>query len=178
MQRRWGTATAAVCAAVMLSACSSTAVEESVLTSIAPLTRAAAPSSATSDAPTSTPTQSASPTASSRATREPQTSASPQTPDRAVDSAGEASAPPTQSVQLSFEDQRYLQALGKGGIDTQGIETELIGVGKGLCVDSDSNFGQAAIEAVSGQLIEQNRASGSFEEVSSLIADEARRTYC
>ena len=70
-------------------------------------------------------------------------------------------------------DAKYLDKLKDAGVNVDGVEDQLLGAGKAAC---DEN--EVTISAVAGQLIEQQRATQSFEELSQLIKDSARSGIC
>lgn len=155
----------------VLTACSSGVVEEAAEQTVAPLSRTAAPSTQeTTSAATDTKADSAK---SSKGAESEEPSAMQ---DKA---AGEVSAIPERQPQLADADQRYLEDLHKAGINTDGIEDELRNVAQVKCFSEDeAGFGDATVQAIAGQLIEQKRAEGSFEEVSAAIAQAAQNAYC
>ena len=59
------------------------------------------------------------------------------------------------------------------GVNVDGVEDQLLGAGKAAC---DEN--EVTIAAVAGQLIEQQRTTMGFEELSQLIKDSARSGIC
>ncbi len=127
----------------------------------------------TSVAPLNRGTKSASASADSSA--ESSTSQSqPEDPAAKDQAAEEVSAVPPAEIQLTEEDEKYLEALTKSGIDVEGHESEMIGAADVVCSDQFP----AAIDAVAGQLVEQQRTTLSVEEVSKLISDTARKSYC
>lgn len=145
---------------VSLVACGgSTATDSASESSIAPLTRAAKPS--TSAAVTAT---------SSTAAVQPE-----KKKNLPVDGAAEeVSEIPDPSIQLSDADKNYLGLLKDGGIKVEGVENQMIGAAEVVCGDQFP----AAIHAVAGQLVEQNRTELTVEEVIPLIEKSARASYC
>lgn len=159
----------------VLTACSSGVVEEADQT-VAPLSRSASPT--TSATGTSTSSVAASSSAA-QATGAQAASASDEPTQMQDKAAGEVSEIPGQQVQLTRDDQRYLSDLAAAGVDTTGLEEELMNVAQVLCYSDDEvDFGNATVQAMAGQLIEQGKAAGSFEEVSAAIAQAARNAYC
>ena len=71
-------------------------------------------------------------------------------------------------------DADYLAALTQSGINTEGVEDQLLGVGQNSCEGQDS----VTIGAVAGQLIEQGRAQLPHEQVVALITNTAMAAYC
>ncbi|MEJ4119734.1 MULTISPECIES: hypothetical protein [Corynebacterium] len=77
------------------------------------------------------------------------------------------------SAEMPEPDAKYLDKLKDGGVNVDGVEDQLLGAGKAAC---DEN--EVTISAVAGQLIEQQRTTQSFEELSQLIKDSARSGIC
>ena len=77
------------------------------------------------------------------------------------------------SAEVPEQDAKYLDKLKDAGVNVDGVEDQLLGAGKAAC---DEN--EVTISAVAGQLIEQQRATQSFEELSQLIKDSARSGIC
>ena len=77
------------------------------------------------------------------------------------------------SAEVPEPDAKYLDKLKDAGVNVDGVEDQLLGAGKAVC---DEN--EVAISAVAGQLIEQQRTTQSFEELSQLIKDSARSGIC
>ncbi|MDO5099793.1 MAG: DUF732 domain-containing protein [Corynebacterium sp.] len=137
----------------------STATDSAGESSIAPLTRAAKPS--TSGEATTT---------SSKTAAQPE-----QKKDLPADGAAEeVSEIPDPAIQLSDADNNYLDLLKEGGIKVDGVENQMIGAAEVVCGDQFP----AAVHAVAGQLVEQNRTSLTVEEVIPLIENSARKSYC
>ena len=77
------------------------------------------------------------------------------------------------SAEVPEPDAKYLDKLKDAGVNVDGVEDQLLGAGKAAC---DEN--EVTISAVAGQLIEQQRTTQSFEELSQLIKDSARSGNC
>ena len=77
------------------------------------------------------------------------------------------------SAEVPEPDAKYLDKLKDAGVNVDGVEDQLLGAGKAAC---DEN--EVTISAVAGQLIEQQRTTQSFEELSQLIKDSARSGIC
>ena len=77
------------------------------------------------------------------------------------------------SAEVPEPDAKYLDKLKDAGVNVDGVEDQLLGAGKAAC---DEN--EVTISAVVGQLIEQQRTTQSFEELSQLIKDSARSGIC
>ena len=77
------------------------------------------------------------------------------------------------SAEVPEPDAKYLDKLKDAGVNVDGVEDQLLGAGKAAC---DEN--EVTISAVAGQLIEQQRATMGFEELSQLIKDSARSGIC
>lgn len=77
------------------------------------------------------------------------------------------------SAEVPEQDAKYLDKLKDAGVNVDGVEDQLLGAGKAAC---DEN--EVTISAVAGQLIEQQRTTLAFEELSQLIKDSARSGIC
>ena len=77
------------------------------------------------------------------------------------------------SAEVPEPDAKYLDKLKDAGVNVDGVEDQLLGAGKAAC---DEN--EVTISAVAGQLIEQQRTTMGFEELSQLIKDSARSGIC
>ena len=77
------------------------------------------------------------------------------------------------SAEVPESDAKYLDKLKDAGVNVDGVEDQLLGAGKAAC---DEN--EVTIAAVAGQLIEQQRTTMGFEELSQLIKDSARSGIC
>ena len=77
------------------------------------------------------------------------------------------------SAEVPEPDAKYLDKFKDAGVNVDGVEDQLLGAGKAAC---DEN--EVTISAVAGQLIEQQRTTQSFEELSQLIKDSARSGIC
>ncbi|WP_408927916.1 hypothetical protein [Corynebacterium tuberculostearicum] len=77
------------------------------------------------------------------------------------------------SAEVPEPDAKYLDKLKDAGVNVDGVEDQLLGAGKAAC---DEN--EVTISVVAGQLIEQQRTTQSFEELSQLIKDSARSGIC
>ena len=77
------------------------------------------------------------------------------------------------SAQLPKEEAAYLDSLKDAGVNVDGVEDQLLGAGKAACDEND-----VTLSAVAGQLVEQQRTTMGFEELSKLIADSARTGIC
>ena len=77
------------------------------------------------------------------------------------------------SAEVPEPDAKYLDKFKDAGVNVDGVEDQLLGAGKAAC---DEN--EVTISAVAGQLIEQQRTTMGFEELSQLIKDSARSGNC
>lgn len=77
------------------------------------------------------------------------------------------------SAEVPEPDAKYLDKFKDAGVNVDGVEDQLLGAGKAAC---DEN--EVTIAAVAGQLIEQQRTTMGFEELSQLIKDSARSGIC
>ncbi len=77
------------------------------------------------------------------------------------------------SAEVPEPDAKYLDKFKDAGVNVDGVEDQLLGAGKAACEENE-----VTISAVAGQLIEQQRTTLSFEELSQLIKDSARSGIC
>lgn len=160
--KRVATALIITTAATALVSCgSSTVTDEQVHKTIAPITRAAAPKSTTMAATSSA----AAPTSQASESVAPGVDQ----PAKRVESI-----PSLLPAELSEKDRRYLEELTKAGIVTEGIENQMIGSAQVVCGDTFP----AAVQAVAGQLLEQQRTKLPVEQVAQLLEQAARNHYC
>lgn len=160
-----GVAAVLLAAGALLAGCGSATVDESEATetSVAPLERSASSSSAkasgeSSGASTSTSEESSSDSASSRGSdNEPE--------DRGAREISEIPAPAPEEG----PNQDFLGAVSQGGVNTDGVEDQLIGAAQAAC-QGDT----VTVPAVAGQLIEQGRSELSHEQLTQLIAEQGR----
>lgn len=168
--------TAAVLAAAgLLAACGSATVEQETPTSIAPLETTAlsdAPSSESAEVSASASGAASASESSASASSEPESEAAAvaTAQDEGARAISEAPAP----APLVDRDADYLAALTQSGINTEGVEDQLLGVGQNSCEGQDS----VTIGAVAGQLIEQGRTQLPHEQVVALITNTAMASYC
>lgn len=85
--------------------------------------------------------------------------------------AREISEIPT--AELPESEAKYLGRLKDAGVNVDGVEDQLLGAGKAVCDEND-----VTLFAVAGQLVEQQRTTMGFEELSKLITDSARTGIC
>ncbi|WP_144792440.1 hypothetical protein [Corynebacterium singulare] len=156
-------AAALLAAGALLAGCGSATVDESEATetSVAPLERSASASSAASGAASETSTsasENSSAGSSSRGTGdEPE--------DRGAREVSEIPAPAPDEG----PNQDFLAAVSQGGVNTDGVEDQLIGAAQAAC-QGDT----VTVPAVSGQLIEQGRSELSHEQLTQLITEQGR----
>ncbi|KXB51949.1 hypothetical protein HMPREF3227_02283 [Corynebacterium sp. CMW7794] len=168
-------AAAVLAAAGLLAACGSATVEQETPTSIAPLETTAlsdAPSSESAEASASASGAASASESSASASSEPESEAAAvaTAQDEGARAISEAPAP----APLVDRDADYLAALTQSGINTEGVEDQLLGVGQNSCEGQDS----VTIGAVAGQLIEQGRTQLPHEQVVALITNTAMAAYC
>ena len=168
-------AAAILAAAGLLAACGSATVEQETHTSIAPLETTAlsdAPSSESAEASASASGSASASESSASASSEPESEAAAvaTAQDEGARAISEAPAP----APLVDRDADYLAALTQSGINTEGVEDQLLGVGQNSCEGQDS----VTIGAVAGQLIEQGRTQLPHEQVVALITNTAMAAYC
>ncbi|MDO4929166.1 MAG: DUF732 domain-containing protein [Corynebacterium sp.] len=167
--RRGLSVAALVAVGSILAACGGgTTVESDTDESIAPLTRELASSSTSSTSAESSSAQESASTSSSTGA-----SAEPQGPDQP---AQEISQLPT--TEFTSVDTEFLAALNETGIDVAGIESEMVSAGMMVCGDTTDALTQATVDAVAGQVIEQQRTTASHDTVVAEIKEQASKTYC
>ncbi|MDO4761157.1 MAG: DUF732 domain-containing protein [Corynebacterium sp.] len=164
--KRFGAVVAVASAACVLVSCGSSEVsDESSTQTIAPLTRSASPS------------VSSAASSSAVATKEEGRSGSAAAPNRPLptdEGAREVTEVPTPELQLSDADKAYLDELKHAGIKVEGVENQMIGAAQVVCGEQFP----AAIHAVAGQLIEQQRTSLSPVQATAVLEQAARKSYC
>lgn len=154
---------------LVLTGCGKATVEESAGTSVAPLQREGASASKSSGE------ASAKDRASSSAASAPRGDEPAAQGDGA---AREVEAVPESQPSYTEEDQRFLDAMKKGGVKIEGVESPLIGAGGIVCQGKDNPLSAATVQAVAGQLKEQGLSDKSPEELAALIESSARSAYC
>lgn len=167
-----------VAAAIALSACGGTTVETEADESIAPLSREPASSSSSSSSASSSSSESSSASSgeSSGAASSSSAPAATSEPAGLDQPAQEITAVPQQ--QLSDTDVRYLQGLQNAGIDTAGIQPEMVSAGIMVCEGSDDDLTQATVRAIAGQVVQQQRSAAQEDAVMDTITKEAQQAYC
>lgn len=90
--------------------------------------------------------------------------------------AREISEIPESAPERSAEDEEYLDSFRVAEVDLGGLEDTLLGTASTVC--SSGQSGEVMATAVAGQLIEQGRTDLNIDELSGLIVDNARATYC
>ena len=151
-------------AGALLAGCGSATVDESEATetSVAPLERSASASSAaasgaSSETSTSTSENSSAGSSSRGTGDEPE--------DRGAREVSEIPAPAPDEG----PNQDFLAAVSQGGVNTDGVEDQLIGAAQASC-QGDA----VTVPAVAGQLIEQGRSELSHEQLIQLITERGR----
>lgn len=158
-----------IAAGSLLAACGGgTTVESDTDESIAPLTRELASSSTSSSSVESSSTQE-----STSASASADAPAEPQGPDQP---AQEISQLPT--TEFTSADEEYLAALVEGGIDVVGIESEMVSAGMMVCGDTTDALTQATVDAIAGQVVQQQRTTASHDVVVAEITEQASEIYC
>ena len=71
------------------------------------------------------------------------------------------------------QDEAFLEALRKGGVNVEGNEEQLVGTARTICGGSDITR-----DAVAGQLIEQQATQLEFDDLTKLIDSAARDNLC
>ncbi|WP_165165061.1 hypothetical protein [Corynebacterium qintianiae] len=151
-----------VAAGLALSACGSSTVDSSEVTS----TEASTSTTAETETTTASAETPATTTSSRKPTPAPAGSAADQ-PAQEVESV------PSQASAYSPEEDAYLEALRNEGINVHGVEDQLTGTGFSVCQGSSITR-----DAVAGQLIEQRRTELDVNAVAKLIDDTAHEHLC
>ena len=157
------TAMTAVLAAVGLSlaACGGATVDSEDVTAT-PSTSAAAPSSSVEESQSATETESSS-----------AASAPADDPAAGEGAASEVENTPDAAPMRPEQDEAFLEALRKGGVNVEGNEEQLVGTARTICGGSDITR-----DAVAGQLIEQQATQLEFDDLTKLIDSAARDNLC
>lgn len=158
------TAAALLATGALLAGCGSVTVDESEATetSVAPLERSsgssegAESSSTSSSSAASSSDKASSGSGSSRGSGE-------EPEDRGAREISEIPAP----APAEGPHQEFLAALSDGGVNTEGVEDQLIGAAQAAC-QGDT----VTVPAVAGQLIEQGRSELSHEQLTQLISEK------
>lgn len=159
---------------VTLAACGGGAtVEDSgTNTSIAPLTREAKSSESTSAKSSASETTSAQDSGSA-------SNGGGRVEEPFKDGAGqEITAKPTPGESFSAKEKAFLDSLTKSGVNIAGVENQMIGAAGVVCQGNSQSLSPATVQAVAGQLLEQQRSKLSFDELTKLIDSSARSAYC
>lgn len=164
---------ATVISALALTACGGDAtVENDDVSSVDPLTRSSesgGETTADTSAETAEPEETGEPAAT------PGQSAPPAEPQPEDGAAEEIEEIPEQTAERSPEEQALLSEVGEGGIDTAGVEDQIIGAAATVC---DTEGQNVIVPAAAGQLVEQGKTELSPEEAASLIESAANSAYC
>ncbi|MCK7638256.1 DUF732 domain-containing protein [Corynebacterium pygosceleis] len=102
----------------------------------------------------------------------------PAVPEPRDGAAKEIDEIPGLSQDRSASDMDYLKALKDGGISVDGVEDQMIGAAAEVCRSAASGVDNYTLEAVAGQLVEQERASAPVPEIAERIASAAKSAYC
>lgn len=162
-------------AALGLVACGGDATVENdpatELSSVAPLTRDSATSSATSE--------SSSDSESSQSSAAPSSGApAPVEPLPQDGAAKEIEEIPAQTIERSPGEEAFLAEVAKGEIDITGVEEQLIGAAATVCESVETGNENVIVPAVAGQLAEQGKTQLPVEEAATLIESAAESAYC
>lgn len=165
------TAAALLATGALLAGCGSATVDESEATetSVAPLERSsgssegAESSSTSSSSAASSSDKASSGSGSSRGSGE-------EPEDRGAREISEIPAPAPAPAEGPH--QEFLAALSDGGVNTEGVEDQLVGAAQAAC-QGDT----VTVPAVAGQLIEQGRSDLSHEQLTQLISEKGS-TLC
>ena len=157
-------AAALLAAGALLAGCGSATVDESEATetSVAPLERSASASSAAASGASSETSTSASENSSAGSSSRG-TGDEPE--DRGAREVSEIPAPAPDEG----PNQDFLAAVSQGGVNTDGVEDQLIGAAQASCQGD-----VVTVPAVAGQLIEQGRSELSHEQLTQLITEQGR----
>lgn len=165
--RSWAVAAMAGVSAALLTACGGSTVDNADITgeeTVAPLERDGGSSAAPEGEETAS--EGASDSAGEPASEGEDKGA------REVDDV-----PPAQG-EFTEKDTAFLDALRTEGVKVEGVENQIIGAGAATCKDDDSDFSEAMLKAVAGQLVEQGRTDKGFKAVHKLLSDAADDAYC
>ncbi|MCK7643199.1 DUF732 domain-containing protein [Corynebacterium antarcticum] len=102
----------------------------------------------------------------------------PAVPEPRDGAAKEIDEIPGLAQERSPADLDYLKALRDGGISVDGVEDQMIGAAAEVCRSAASGVENYTLEAVAGQLVEQERASAPVPEIADRIASAAKSAYC
>ena len=102
----------------------------------------------------------------------------PAVPEPRDGAAKEIDEIPSLAQDRSPADLDYLKALKDGGISVDGVEDQMIGAAAEVCRSAASGVENYTLEAVAGQLVEQERASAPVPEIADRIASAAKSAYC
>ena len=157
------TAAALLAAGALLAGCGSATVDESEATetSVAPLERSSGSSEGAESSSTSSSAASSSDKASSGSGSSRGSGEEPE--DRGAREISEIPAP----APAEGPHQEFLAALSDGGVNTEGVEDQLVGAAQAAC-QGDT----VTVPAVAGQLIEQGRSELSHEQLTQLISEK------
>lgn len=158
------TTAALLAAGTLLAGCGSATVDESEATetSVAPLERSAGSSEgAESSSTSSSSAASSSDKASSGSGSSRGSGEEPE--DRGAREISEIPAP----APAEGPHQEFLSAISDGGVNTDGVEDQLVGAAQAAC-QGDT----VTVPAVAGQLIEQGRSELSHEQLTQLISEK------
>ena len=158
------TTAALLAAGALLTGCGSATVDESEATetSVAPLERSAGSSEgAESSSTSSSSAASSSDKASSGSGSSRGSGEEPE--DRGAREISEIPAP----APAEGPHQEFLSAISDGGVNTEGVEDQLVGAAQAAC-QGDT----VTVPAVAGQLIEQGRSELSHEQLTQLISEK------
>lgn len=157
------TAAALLAAGALLAGCGSATVDESEATetSVAPLERSSGSSEGAESSSTSSSAASSSDKASSGSGSSRGSGEEPE--DRGAREISEIPAP----APAEGPHQEFLSAISDGGVNTDGVEDQLVGAAQAAC-QGDT----VTVPAVAGQLIEQGRSELSHEQLTQLISEK------
>ena len=147
-------------AGALLTGCGGSAiVDDSTATdtSVAPLERSTAASASTASEESSAGRSSEGASSSAAPSDEPE--------DRGAREISEIPSPSSSGG----PNQEFLDAVTKGGVNTEGVEDQLVGAAQAACQGDG-----VTVPAVAGQLIEQGRSELSHEQLIQLITERGR----
>ena len=171
--------------ATLLAGCGGTTVtsddvEATGETSVAPLDRSATSSTSPASSEASEDKDKDKDTGTGRSS-EPSESAgvaAPAPPAPQDRGAREISEIPEQQPAHSREDESFLTAVAEEGINVEGVESQLIGAARTVCAEESGPVSDATALAVAGQLTAQDRTDLPAEDVSEILENAARESYC
>ena len=158
MNNRIAAAAVAACLGLSLTACGGSTAK----------------SDKNSSTTTTSTTSSAAPSSSAGANTVPEDQST--LPKASEGRGAEVSAVPDPAPPLSEQDKHYLDDLNKQGVNTKGMEGDIVNAGRSMC-GPDPQGNDAMAGFLAGQLAEQQRSDKSPEELKQIVKDN-NQTHC